>query len=323
MMRRFLASLLITLLVSGALLAWQVHRVRQERKRDLERAEEADRRRKEMELARIEARKTKTVVVRPNVYLPAGGRILETAVRYETIDRRLAPAGAAASLEEVIGKYAAETLPKDDVVNRRRLSPGPFHPERAPEWAGKCFQVLRVPGRQAVSGFVKAGDTVDLLATRNVSGTLACWPVVAGAVVFSVNGVRRETTAEEAQTGSLEPAELVLVLERGQARCVLELAGRGASFTLALGSPGRPDAIPSHGWTSDLLLADRGARGHPEGVGPALLGSSRGHLRRLTCSDPPAPAGVATTAPTRSLELDARGDDAKPGATPGAGGGPR
>ena len=109
-------------------------------------------------------------VLKANVALPANTRVPETAVRAELVSKDLAPQNSQLRIEDVVDKYTTETIPKYDIVNKNRLTDVARNLESFLQ-EGERFYSIKVDGVNAVSGYVKQGDHVDVIAV-----TPSSWP---------------------------------------------------------------------------------------------------------------------------------------------------
>ncbi len=230
--------------------------IQNQRQRDLQRQQEEEAERKKLELQARQAREGKVNVLRANVALPANTRVPETAVRVETISREFAPPNSNLKIDDVVDKFTTETIPKDDVINRLRLTSEQRSLESFLQ-EGERFYSVKMDGVSAVSGFVKQGDRIDVLAVMSYQGTQSCRTVMSNLEIFSVDQYRWEITADEKKKGNLGSITITFRLTGDQASRLIQLVQIGAQLKFSLRPPTDLDITTSQGLTLTDLLAGR------------------------------------------------------------------
>lgn len=254
--------------------------IQNQRQRELQRQQEEEAERKKLELQARQAREGKVNVLRANVALPANTRVPETAVRVETISREFAPPNSNLKIDDVVDKFTTETIPKDDVINRLRLTSEQRSLESFLQ-EGERFYSVKMDGVSAVSGFVKQGDRVDVLAVMSYQNTQSCRTVMSNLEIFSVDQYRWEITADEKKKGNLGSITITFRLTGDQASRLIQLVQIGAQLKFSLRPPTDLDLTTSPGLTlADLLAGRKGSvktaqdtgniQANPEGGAPMV-----------------------------------------------------
>ncbi len=213
------------------------------------RAEEAE---KIAERAR-QAKQGKVQVLRANVNLRANTRVPETAIRVDTIDKKFAPPNSRLRLSDVVNRYTTETIYKDEISNKARLT------DQARKLTtflqeGERFYSMRIEGISAVSGFIKQGDRVDIMAIMEYNRQQICRTVLSNLEIFSVNKYMWEVSAEEKQKGNLGTLTITFKLSGRQASRLIQLVQLGANLRFSLRPPTDLDQTITPGWTLAQII---------------------------------------------------------------------
>ncbi|MBI2944357.1 MAG: Flp pilus assembly protein CpaB [Candidatus Wallbacteria bacterium] len=244
--------MIVLMLVAGALgfLFFQ-----NQRERERQRVAEEEERRKKIELQLRQAQEGKVTVLRANVALPANTRVPDTAIRSETISKDFAPRDAILKVEDVVDKFTTEQIPKDDIVNRNRLTDAARTLESFLQ-EGERFYSIRVDGVNAVSGFIKQGDHVDIVAILTYGGIQVCRTVLSNLEIFSVNAYKWEISAEDKKKGDLGNMTVTFRLNGDQASRLIQLIQLGIQPRFMLRPPSDIDPTLTYGWTVEHIVND-------------------------------------------------------------------
>ncbi len=124
------------------------------------------------EAERIKASLPKARVVVAVVDIPERSEIAASMVNLKTVPDELVQAGAAAKIEDVVGKFTPNAVVKGEIVNTRRI--GPVASKNAPSFKidkGRVMYVVPAsfggasPSSIAQVNALRPGDRVDLLYT--------------------------------------------------------------------------------------------------------------------------------------------------------------
>ncbi|MBI3893782.1 MAG: Flp pilus assembly protein CpaB [Candidatus Wallbacteria bacterium] len=230
--------------------------IQNQRAKETQRMQEEDARRKAMELQLRQAQEGKVNVLRANISLPANTRVPDSAVRAETISKDFAPREAILRQEEVIDKFTTEQIPKDDFINRQRLTDSARTLESFLQ-EGERFYSIRIDGVNAVSGYVKQGDHVDVVAILNYAGALQmCRTVLSNLEIFSVNAYKWEISADEKKKGDMGNMTITFKLDGDKASRLIQLLQLGIQPRFMLRPPSDIDPTITYGWTLDQIVND-------------------------------------------------------------------
>ncbi|MBI4870225.1 MAG: Flp pilus assembly protein CpaB [Candidatus Riflebacteria bacterium] len=222
-------------------------------------------------------------VVRAARSIRAHERIRSEEVFTDWVPPHLAPAGSILLPQEVRGRFALRTFSPGELITESRIARNRSWLQLPRPASGRCCFSLRMPGLQAVSGFIRSADFVDILATIECAGAPSCRIVVSKLEVLRVEPDWPSYHEGLSRNGNLDTVRVVLSVPRQDVARLLELERRGASLSLAWDlTPANP-ARPTTGWTLDLLAADRGATGVPGNMAPEILARNRDLLRASDC----------------------------------------
>ncbi len=251
----------------------------------------------EVERASSRARAGWIPVLRMNADVSARTSFPPSSLRTEFVPPEVAPPRRLPVSEGRNTLFAREDLAKGEILVRARIFTEAPWLRRSPENAGHCYYRLDLPCLRAVSGFLRPGDRVDVLAMMTSSERSVCRIVCPCAEVVWAGETALVSwhLQDEESRGNLGASRLLLSLPWSSARRLMELERQGATLSLALHAPGAGGPCATAGWTDELLALDRGSGGQPFEVPAEVLARNATALQAAGSE----PAAVSTSRPER------------------------
>ena len=264
----------------------------------------------------VEAKNRTIPVAVASADLPWGAILADDAVRVVPLLVGTVPEGHFASAETLKGRVVLVNVKQHEPILESKLAPTTVttggvaavtHPE-------KRAVGIKVDDVTAVSGFIKPGDRVDVLATMRRAGETdnPVTKVVLENIRVLAIGQETERAAPNDQTAKDQtakpsiPSVITLEVTPNEAE-KLALASTEGKVQLALRNPQNTTTVNTTGATISSLLTSYGGETDLRKVRPPTQSARPDDLRRtdsrLTLEPPPSSSAMANSPPAASVEV--------------------